>query len=151
MTALNTISFEDAVDLVTRSFDSGKMDPINNAMKESGIVNVNTVPMGTGGTRRHKEKPVGEQYASIKIEGGASTKTTVQQGYYKDTTSRTFSKAIDITLEMRQLDKTGVYNAIDFIGNALPAREDLNLSMFLSFGTAASYADQDGQTVDIST
>jgi hypothetical protein len=42
-------------------------------------------------------------------------KTTVQQGYYKDTTSRTFSKAIDITLEMRKLDKTGVYDAINFI------------------------------------
>ena len=52
---------------------------------------------------------------------------------------------------MRQLDKTSVYNAVNFIGNALPAREDLNLSMFISFGTATSYTDQDGQTVDVST
>jgi len=52
---------------------------------------------------------------------------------------------------MRELDKTGVYDTINFIGNVLPAREDLNLSMFISFGTATSYTDQDGQTVDIST
>ncbi len=148
---LNTISFEDAVDLINREFDAGKSNPINNAMKESGLVTVNTVPMGTGGTRRHKEVPVGEQYASAKVEGGASTKTRVQQGYYKDTTSRTFSKAIDITLEMRQLDKTGVYNAAKFIGNVIQSREDLNLSMFVSFGTATTYTDQDGTTVDIST
>lgn len=151
MPILDTLSFEDATDLVNRSFDSWKADPINNAMKESGIVVVSNVPMNTGKTRRHKERPVGEQYASHKTEGWVSTKTVVQQGYYKDTTSRSFSKAIDITIEMRELDKTGVYDAINFIGNALPAREDLNLSMFYSFGTATSYTDQDGQTVDIST
>jgi len=150
MTVLNTISFEDATDLINRSFDAGKLNPINNAMKESGIVMVNTIPAGTWKTRRHKEKPIGELYANYKVEWGASTKTRVQQGYYKDTTSRTFSKAIDITLEMRKLDKTGVYDAINFIGNTLPSREDLNLSMFISFGTATSYTDQDGQTVDVS-
>jgi hypothetical protein len=47
MTVLNTISFEDATDLVNRSFDSGKLNPINNAMKESGLVMVNTIPSGT--------------------------------------------------------------------------------------------------------
>jgi hypothetical protein len=52
---------------------------------------------------------------------------------------------------MRQLDKTEVYRSAEFIGNVLPAREDLNLAMFISFGTATSYTDQDGQTVDIST
>jgi len=31
------------------------------------------------------------------------------------------------------------------------SREDLNLSMFISFGTATSYTDMDGQTVDVST
>jgi hypothetical protein len=47
MTVLNTISFEDATDLINRSFDAGKLTPINNAMKESGIVMINTVPSGT--------------------------------------------------------------------------------------------------------
>jgi len=151
MTVLNTISFEDATDLIEREFDAGKLAPINNAMKESGVVVVNTVPSGTWKTRRHKEKPVGEQYATYKVEGWLSTKTVVQQGYYKDTTSTTYSKAIDITLEMRELDKTGVYDSVNFIGNALPSREDLNLSLFISFGTATTYTDQDGQTVTIST
>jgi hypothetical protein len=44
------------------------MSPINNAMKDSGFVTVTTIPMGTGNTRRHKEIPVGEQYASYKVE-----------------------------------------------------------------------------------
>jgi len=37
-------------------------------MKESGIVKVNTIPANTGGTRRHKEIPVGELYADDKAE-----------------------------------------------------------------------------------
>jgi len=69
MTVLNTISFEDATDLVQRSFDAGKTNPINNAMKESGIVTVNTIPLGSGATRRHKEVPVGNLYANYKVEG----------------------------------------------------------------------------------
>jgi len=47
MTVLNTISFEDATDLINRSFDAGKTNPLNNAMKESGLVMVNTIPLGT--------------------------------------------------------------------------------------------------------
>lgn len=151
MTVLNTLSFEDAIDLVNRSFDAGKADPMLNVMKTSGLVKVTSVPANSGGQRRHKETPVGEQYASIKAQGGESVKTRVQQGYSKDTNSRTFALAIDITLEMRQLDKTGVYQAIKFIGDGLPNREDLNLSLHLGMGTATSYTDKDGQTVDIST
>jgi hypothetical protein len=52
---------------------------------------------------------------------------------------------------MRKLDKTAVYNATKFVIDTLPRREDLNLSMFLSYGTATTYTDQDGATVDIST
>jgi len=151
MTVIDTIRFEDATDLLNRTFDSGKMNPLNNAMKESWIVTVNTIPLWTWKTRRHKEIPVGEQYADYKVEGWASTKTKVQQGYYKDTTSRTFAKAIDITWEMRKLDKTEIYRASKFIMDSVISREDLNLSMFISFGTATSYTDKNGQTVDIST
>jgi hypothetical protein len=69
MAVLNTLSYEDAVDLINREFDAGKLEPINNAMKNSGIVKVNTISANTGATKRHKEMPVGEQYASIKTQG----------------------------------------------------------------------------------
>lgn len=151
MAVLNTISYEDAVDLLNRKFDAWKIDPLNNAMKTSGLIRVNTVPAWTGATRRHKEVPVWELYASVKTEWGVTAKTMVQQGYSKDTYSRTFAKSIDITLEMRQLDKTRVYDSMNFLANVLPNREDLNLAMYISYWTSTSYTDQDGQTVDIST
>ena len=152
MANLNTFSYEDAVDLINREYNMGMMNPLDNVMKKSGIVMVQTVPMGSGSTRRHKEMPVGDLYAADKAEGAQSTNTRVQQGYYKDTTSRTFSKKIDITLEMRTLNKTGeIYSAAKFIGGVCMRREDLNLSMFISFGTSTSYLNQDGRTVDIST
>jgi len=152
MAVLTTFSYEDSVDLINREFDAGKLNPLDNSMKESGIVKTNTVPANSGGTRRHKEVPVGELYANDKAEGGLTTKTRVQQGYYKDTTARSFSKSIDITYEMRTLNKVNeIYNAANFIGGVITRREDLNLSLFLSFGTATSYTNMDGRSVDIST
>lgn len=149
---LNTLSFEDSVDLINRKFEQAQINPFNTRMKESGLVIVETVPTGSGGTRRHKERPVGEQYASRKNEGGLSVKTKVQQGYCKDTISKTVSKSIDITLEMRTLNKVqDIYNAMNFISDVVVLREDLDLSMFISFGTATSYVNKDGETVDIST
>jgi len=152
MATLNTFSYEDSVDLINREFDAWKLNPLDNTMKTSGIVKTNTVPANSWGTRRHKEVPVGELYANDKAEWALTTKTRVQQGYYKDTTSRTFSKSIDITYEMRTLNKASeIYNAANFIGWVNVRREDLNLSLFLSFGTATSYTNMDGRTVDIST
>ena len=152
MAILSTFSYEDSIDLINREFDAGKLNPLDNSMKSSWVVKVNTVPMNSGGTRRHKEVPVGELYANDKTEWGLTTKTRVQQGYYKDTTARTFSKSIDITYEMRTLNKVNeIYNAANFIGWVNVRREDLNLALFLSFGTATSYTNMDGRTVDIST
>jgi len=68
-------------------------------------VRVSTISANSGGTRRHKELPVGDLYANDKTEGGVSTKTQVQQGYYKDTIAREYSKSIDISYKMRVLNK----------------------------------------------
>lgn len=151
MAVLNQVSFEDAVDLVNREFNR-KLESIPGTMRESGFVTITSIPSGTGNTRRHKEKPHANEYASMKTESGNVHLTTVQQGYYKDTTAVTYDKAVTISLEMRTYDKTDEYrNAVDFITGVYQNREDLNLSAFLSFGTATTYVDQDGNTVDIST
>lgn len=150
MAVLNSVSFEDAVDLINRKFEKA-LEPIEGSMRESGFVIVESVPANSGGTRRHKEALQSEQYASRKTEGGQVVKTRVQQGYYKDTTSKTFSKSVDITYEMRKLGKySEIRNAMDFIANVCPMRIDLDLSMHISYGTATSYTNQDGDTVDIS-
>jgi len=52
---------------------------------------------------------------------------------------------------MRKLDKTGIYRSVNFITDSIMSREDLNLSMFISFGASTSYTDKNGQTIDIST
>ena len=102
MSTLNTFTYEESVDLIDREFEASKLSPLANSMKESGLVKVQTVPMGTGSTRRHKEQPIGELYANNKAEGGNVSQTAVQQGYYKDTISASYSKSISITIEMRE-------------------------------------------------
>lgn len=150
MAVLQTTSYSDAVDLLNREF-LRKLQSIEGTMKNSGFVKVTDVPMNSGNTRRHKEAPQANEYASVKSEGGNVTMTNVQQGYYKDTTAVTFDKSVSITIEMRTYDKTDEYrNAVDFITGVYANREDLNLSMFFSFGTATTYTNMDGQTVDIS-
>jgi hypothetical protein len=151
MAVLNTVSFEDAVDLINRKFLQ-KLKPFPGTMKTSGFVNTQTITIGTGNTRRHKEPPHSDQYAAVKVEGGNTVAVQVQQGYYNDTTASTYAFKVDITRELRTYDKTGEYrNAVDFITGSYQNREDLNLSMQFSFGTATTYVDKDGNTQDIST
>ena len=151
MAVLNTISYEDMVDLIDREFLAG-WDSIDQTMLSSGIVKSNYIGGGKGNTKRRKETLSTNEYAPKKPEGTQFKHTDVQQGYYKDTVSTTYGVMVTITLEARHHDKTEEYDrAISQIRNQLPQRMDLNLSQFFGEGLATSYVDQDGDTIDIST
>lgn len=151
MAVLTTVSFEDAVDLINREFER-KLKPFPGTMRTSGFVKTTTVPNGSGNTRRHKEPPHSDQYAALKVEAGNTTAVTVQQGYYADTTASTYAFKVDISRELRTYDKTQQYrNAVDFITGSYQNREDLNLSLQFSFGTATTYTSMEGNTINIAT
>lgn len=151
MADLNLVSFEDFGDLVNRIFMKG-LESIPSMMKNAGFVIVDNVPANSGDTRRHKERPHQDEYASDKAEGAQSIAATTQQGYTKDTFNQTVSKNITITLEMRTLGKNKeIIDKLTDLGGMLPNREDLDLSLRFGFATATSYTNNDGRTVDTST
>jgi hypothetical protein len=150
MANLALTDFNDFADLISRQY-TDDLESIKSSMEESGMVKTTVVPRGSGETRRHKEHPHKNQYASYKAEGAQSVAINNQVGYYKDTFSKTFSSQITITLEMRELGKDqDIIRSMTDLTSLAPNRIDLDLSLRLSFMTATSYTDRDGQTVDTS-
>lgn len=149
--AINLQSFQSFADLINRVFTDG-LDSVPQSMKQSGFVKAENVPAETGATRRREEMPHSEEYAKFKPEGGSSITALIQQGYSKDTISRTYSANFVFTLEWRRLGKDAqVKQQIQKLQKFIPNREDLDLSMFFSFGTSTSYTDLDGNLRDVST
>jgi len=119
-------------------------------MRGSGLVKELSIPMMTGNTREFTEIDL-EEYASEKNESDQSSRARVQQGYTKIGTLKRISKDIGISYEMRSQGKYfEIKSRLTNLGKLAPNRMDLDLSHRIGFGTAASYADMDGNTVDIS-
>lgn len=108
------------------------------------------IGMGEGNSKKFTEVDI-ETYASFKAEGGNSSKAQAGVGYNKTGNVRTFSKEIDITLEMRQDNRYNevaayITNLSEFCAN----KQDLDLTHRFTFATSTSYTDMDGETVDVS-
>lgn len=150
MSNLQLTSYNDFADLITRQYNDD-LESIKPSLEATGIVKTTNVPRGSGDTRRHKEHPHKNQYASYKAEGAQSVAINNQVGYYKDTFSKTFSSQITISLEMRELGKDqDIIRSMTDLTQLAPNKIDLDLSLRFSFATATSYTDKDGQTVDVS-
>ena len=149
--SLNLQNFQAFGDIINRLYEDN-LKSIPWTMKTSGLIVETQIPDGSWSSRRHVEFPHSEEYASTKTEGGQSITAIVQEWYSKDTVASTISKNIVISLEWRRLWKqTEIKREIERLTKFVPNREDLDLSMFFSFGTSTSYVNQDGATVDIST
>src|SRR3990172_1718952 len=143
---LNTITLPEMTDLIQKSWT---------VMQEflpraaASLYNVETIGPGNGSTKRIDEFD-GETFADYKPEGTNSLKASVGVGYSKTMTARTFSKEIDITLEMRNDNK---YNVVGQMIRDLTAfcanRKDLDLTHRLTFASSTAYTDMNGESVDV--
>lgn len=125
---------------------------IGRVMRQSGLVQVNTIPANSGGSRLHKEYLDQNLYAKDKPEGAQSQLADHQNGYEKSTYSRTKSLEVKVTLEMRQLGKEPeIIRAMERLADHCLDREDLDAQHRIGFGTSASYIDMDGVNVDLTT
>lgn len=146
-TTLNSISsLSELTDLVRREWEWTK-EYLPRTAKPLFISD--NVGAGNGSSKRYKEIDV-ETFADVKPEGVNSTKSKTGIGYEVDMTARTFSKEIDITLEMRNDNRyrevgTMITNLSRFCEN----RQDLDLTHRLTFATATTYTDMNGNTIDI--
>jgi hypothetical protein len=149
MNELNTISLNVFVQLATVIFEK-KKESVPEYARKSGLFKEDAIPQGTGDIRQYTEIDL-EEYASTKREGDQSSFAKVQQGYSINISPLRMSKAIGITYEMRTRNKySEVVNRLTNLGQLVPHRMDLDLSHRITFGTATTYTNKDGDTVDIS-
>lgn len=147
---LNTITFGDFVKLANVIWLKG-LNSVKNYARESGIFNVSTLPENTGNSREYSSIETNE-YLSYKGEGAQAKRSKVQQGYTKTMTLFRVAENIGITYEMRTQNKyPEVLREITSGARKGPNTIDLDLSHRFTFGTATSYVDRDGRTIDVST
>ena len=147
-TLLSEVSLSEMTDLVRRNWIMTQQHIARNAKQ---LFLVDPVGKGQGNSKRYNEVDV-ETYADHKPEGVNHKKAKVGIGYNLDMTARTFSKEIEITLEMRDDNRyrevgTLITNLSEFCEN----RQDLDLTHRLSFATSLSYVDRNGETIATAT
>lgn len=133
-------------DLIQRSFVfSGKK--LESVMKAASFVIKDTLPHGTGNTRRYAEMVDADQYAGVRDEGGVSRQARIQYGYEKDLTTYTISQERSITKLMRDAGKNPeIIKAITDLSEVCPNTIDLDLSHRFTFFDATSYTRTAGGT-----
>lgn len=118
--------------------------------RNSGIFRVSDIPANAGETRDFTEIDL-ELYADNKAQGAQAGRAKVQLGYNKLVQVKRVAKDIGITYEDRKFNKyPEVTRRLTNLAQMPINRLELDLSHRLGFGTATSYTDKNGTTVDIS-
>lgn len=143
---LNTVSLSDLTSLTMQRFlEWPALVPGYEEVKSLFITE--TIPQNTGSTRIYNEINM-ETYASFKGEGVDASKARVVMGYSKTMVKRRFAKEVDITYEMRTENRSPeVVSKLTNLVSFCPQRMVLDLTHRLTFATATSYTDMDGETV----
>lgn len=142
----NEISLSDLTDLVRRNWTVMKNTLPRRA---KSLYNSEFVGAGQGSSKRIEEFD-GQTFASYKPEGTNSAKAFVGAGYSTDMVARTFSKEIEITVEMRNDNRYAqIGQLITDLSTFCENRQDLDLTHRFTFATSSSYTDMDGETVTI--
>lgn len=149
MNELNTVSLSDLVRNAQILWNKGYMS-VPQVLRGSGLVKEVPIAHGTGNTREFSEFDLNE-YAKEKAQGDQTTKAKVQQGYSKIGYLKRIGSEIGITYEMRTQGKYfEITNKLTNLGKHCPNRIALDLEHRIGFGSATTYVDMDGNTVDIS-
>lgn len=141
---LNTVTFSGMTDLVRKEWVT-----VQNMYKPVAkqIYITQPIAKGNGNTKRFDEVDT-ETYAKIKREGEAVSKTSAGIGYNVTMYKKRIGREIDITQEMRDENRyPEVGSLITNLTHFCPQRIELDATHRLTFGTATSYTDMDGETV----
>lgn len=148
VTLISTLTYTNFADTTARIFYGGKDLPeVVDLADVMSLYMVESVPRGTGSQRVYDEID-GETYASYKSEGADATKKQTIAGYSKTMTVRRYAAEIDITFEAREYGKEAeVVRKLTSLATFCPQRMALDLTHRLTFCTATSYTDMDGETI----
>lgn len=143
---LNTITFPEMTDLIRREWVATQ-----NMIKPQAqqIYITDPIGKGHGSTKLYNEIDT-ETYAKLKRQGEAVQKASVGVGYNVTMTKKRIGLEIDITQEMRDENRYPEVGAlITNLTHFCPQRIELDATHRLTFGTATSYTDMDGDTVSL--
>lgn len=141
---LNTISFSGMTDLVRKEWVKVQ-EMVKPVAKQLYVTQ--PIAKGNGNTKRFDEVDT-QTYAKIKKEAEAVSKASVGIGYNVTMTKKRIGMEIDITKEMRDENRyPEVGSLITNLTHFCPQRIELDATHRLTFGTAVSYTDMDGETV----
>lgn len=150
MATLNTITYGEFTRLADYIWRK-EAASIPEVMRNSGLFKIDPIPDHTGDTKEYTEIDL-EEYAKNKAEGDQATQLKVQVGYSKILTLVRRGADLPITVEMRKRNKyMDVLSRLTNIAKTVRNRMDLDLAHRLTFGTATTYTDMDGNLVSIST
>ena len=146
---LNTISLNVFTRLAGVIFEKAK-DMVDKVAQNSGIFVVDTIPENSGETRDYQEIDL-ELYADNKDQGDQAGRARVVLGHNRLVTVKRVAKDIGITYEMRRFNKyPDVVRRITNLAQMPINRLELDLQHRIGFGTATTYTDKNGTSVDIS-
>lgn len=145
-TFLATVTFPELTDLVNRNFISVGSMIIPNAKQ---LFLTDTMGASEGELKLLQEFDT-TTYAKAKAQGADSKKASFGIGYYITIKAKRIGIESEITFEMRRYNKKQeVMAAITSLPYFCPQRVELDLTHRLTFCTATSYVDMDGNTVDL--
>ena len=147
---LNSVALSDFVKLGLVIWQKG-YDSVDQAMMKSGLVQKINISANTGNTREISSVDTNE-YLTYKGEEDQAARGQIQQGYSNTITSYRVAENVGISYEMRTQNKyPEVVRRLTNAGKKGPNSIDLDLSHRITFGTATSYTDRDGRTIDVTT
>lgn len=145
-TFLNTVTFPELTDLLNRNFMSvgGLIVPV-----AKQLFLMDSMGPNEGELKLMQEYDI-TTYAKAKPQGVDAKKAAFGIGYYITIRMKRIGMEAEITWEMRRLNKKQeVMATITALPNYCPQRVELDLTHRLTFCTATSYVDLDGNTVDL--
>jgi len=146
---INTGSLPQFTDLVKRSFIGG-LEILSRDMRDASFVIEENQAENTGTYKRITERLTRSEYASGRPEGDVAKQTQVQYGYEKDLSITTIALAVSITKVMRKGGKDKeIIDKVTSLTEVVPNTIDADLSHRITFFTATTYVNRDGDTVDI--
>lgn len=145
-TFLNTLTFPELTDLVTRNFVSVGGMIVPNAKQ---LFLTDTMGIGEGELKLLQEYDT-NTYAKAKPQGVDAKKSVFGIGYLITIRAKRIGLETEITWEMRRYNKKQeIMSAITSLPFYCPQRVELDLTHRLTFCTSTSYTDMDGNTVDL--
>lgn len=146
---LNSASLSDFVKLADVLWDKG-FTSVPQVMRQSGLFKTVPIDQNTGNTRDFSEID-GQEYAKKKNESDQAERAQIQQGYTNTMSQYRVALDIGISYEMRTQNKyPEVVAKLTNLGRQVANRMDLDLAHRITFASATTYVDMDGETVDIS-